>query len=485
MPLSQNQELKYSEFIQACRAFKPSDLIPEIAITSIRLGDPPYSNRILHQVPPWGLAAAARESILYGNEYRSKPVTHYDIIELMRKFQLTRSMYAQDEEDGLVTTTLTRLAYEQFPYQESIFEELSRTHAWMIESIPEVETEIISEDTLTTILDGVPVRDAIGATLLIYVGAQKHSGRFDYKWLDQHNFKETLKLYPRENIEKLIRRITTTPEEFKAAYNFSPNPRKPPGRFDYNHLAAKPFIDFGDGRIIAPSPSLILRTVSPGALYYPGVKKYGDPFSRDLGLLFENYIGRQLKLLNGAVVLPEIKYGKGGGKRSVDWFVIFPELVILVEVKSNRLGASEKSGAKSLINTLSSKIGRAKNQIKSTAERISAKDLHFSDIPTDRPILGLIVTAEPFYTSMPYLHLHEDPIISYPNIPNIPVSVISARNIESMTTQGMTLIDNLLEYVERRKHGPATLEPALRKVGPNNPILQQSWDNYSWPSHSD
>ncbi|WP_229586872.1 hypothetical protein [Kocuria sp. CCUG 69068] len=42
MSFSRDPGLPYSAFTQACRAFKPSELIPAIAQASASLGEPPY-----------------------------------------------------------------------------------------------------------------------------------------------------------------------------------------------------------------------------------------------------------------------------------------------------------------------------------------------------------------------------------------------------------------------------------------------------------
>ncbi|MGO4434858.1 hypothetical protein AB4Y88_16645, partial [Paenarthrobacter sp. RAF9] len=98
-----------------------------------------------HQVPPWGLAAAARESLLYGNEYRDRPVSDGALRALMLKFQIAMTLSDSDlDDEDLLIKVSTRLTYEQFPYQESMFDELARSHAWMVEGLPQVETKVIT-----------------------------------------------------------------------------------------------------------------------------------------------------------------------------------------------------------------------------------------------------------------------------------------------------------------------------------------------------
>lgn len=199
-------------------------------------------------MPPWGLAAAARESLLYGNEYRSKPVDVKALQTLMGKFRITRDIGEADAgANDFFVKLLTRVTYEQFPYQESMFEELARSYAWMIEGLPEVETKVLTEESLAAMLDGVPLREAIAATFFLQVGALQNGGVYKPTWLDQPNFTEALRIYPRTNIEKMASRLTTTPERFRAEFNNLVGTAKAT-RFDYNPLIATPFVDGGHPR---------------------------------------------------------------------------------------------------------------------------------------------------------------------------------------------------------------------------------------------
>jgi hypothetical protein len=102
-------------------------------------------------------------------------------------------------------------------------------------------------------------------------------------------------------------------------------------RFGFNPLSSRPAVaDLADALLI-PVPGYIVRKASPLGIYYTGLEKWGTPFTADLGELFEAYVGRQLRLLPDATVLPEIAYGRKKGERSVDWFAVFDDCVVLVK----------------------------------------------------------------------------------------------------------------------------------------------------------
>lgn len=478
---SPHPSLPYSEFRQACRAFKPSELVPAIARTSAAFGEPPYSNAMMQRMPPWGLAAAARESLLHGNEHRTKPVDNNALLSLMSKFQRVTDFDDADvKEEDFFVRMMTSITHEQFPYQESMYEEIARSHAWMVEGLPHVETKVITEHSLAAMFDGMPLREAIGAAFFLQVGAQRNGGVYMKEWLDQPHFSEVLEVYPKSNIEKMASRLTATPEEFRAAFEKNSVGSAKSARFDYNPLVATPFIDLGDGPV-APVTRLIWRTVTPGGLYYAGWAKHGKDFADDLGGLLEHYIGRQLKLIEGAEVLPEIVFNKGGKQKSVDWFVILPNLVILVEVKLRRLSPAARAGDAVLMKSLSDTLGGAKKQLTRTVGHLSDGHSAFAAIPTDRPMLGLIVTAEPFYTGTTYLLDHEMPIIPGGALPDVPVAAVSARDIESLVTHGADVEPMLLAEMAKNGGRAVNVRNFDRKAGVENMILSDAWDAYPWP----
>lgn len=474
----------YREFVQACRASRPTDLIPAVARISAALGEPPYTDQVKVKRPPWGLAVAARESLLYGNEYRQKPVSERSIDDLMRKFfncEATPPLLPGDQ--GFLLSLLTPIIYEQFPWQESIFEEIARSHALLVEGLDRIQTAVISTSSLSELLGGLELREAIGAAFVLQVGAYQNGGTYDPGWLSQSNFDEVLALYPKETFEVTALRLTATQDEFRADFEQNSHGNKQLARYDYNPLVRTPFVDLGQDHSFAPAPRLIMRTVTPGGLYYPGIAKYGNAFAEDLGTLFEHYIGRHLRLIDGAEVHPEIVYGSKRNKKSVDWFVVMPGLVLLVECKLKRLGLAARAGDSRLTADLTNSIERAHQQLTHSVENLAAKTPQFSHIPSDRPTIALIVSAEPIYTGAAYLVERQLTSISCGGLLNVPVATASAREIENLVTLEDEVEQILLERFHDRPSGALI---SLRDLHPNhdrkNVILEKAWDSYRFPS---
>ncbi|WP_231250139.1 hypothetical protein [Nocardioides furvisabuli] len=475
--------MPYATFAQACRAFKPTELMPVLARISAAQGEPPYAEAIKQKLAPWGLAAAARDSLLYGNEFRDKRADMRALERLMRTFNISGVPPESSlPRPDLLIALMTRLTYEQFPYQESMYEEVSRSHAMLIDGLEQVATEIVTPASIAEMLGGIPLREAVGATFLLQVGAFQNGGVYDPSWLDLEHFKPVLDLYPRASIEAMAARLTITPSDFRDAFRAHSVGTSETARFDYNPLVATPFVDMGDGVPIAPAARLILRSVTPGSLYYAGIANYGPDFARELGYLFEHYVGRQLKLIATAEVHPEIFYGKGDGRQSVDWFVVLPGLVVLVEVKSRRLTAAAQAGDEGLLDVLSNTLGKARKQLGRTVEQLAEANPAFAHIPTDRPMLALVVTSEPFYTGAAYLMNHDVAVIPGVSLPDVPIAVASARELEWLVTHDAGVEGILLELIATRGDGVVSLGKVGKPEGAENPILTKAWESYPWPS---
>ena len=474
----------YREFVQACRAFRPTALVPAISSLSAALGEPPYSDRIKLRRPPWGLAVAARESLLYGNEYRERLVSERSIDDLMRSFfNCEATPHLLPGDPGFFLSVVTPLLYEQFPWQESIFEELARSHALLIEGLASVQTSVISRSSLSELLGGMDLRAAVSATFVLQVGAYQNNGTFNPAWLSQDNFKEVLALFPKETLEVTASRLTATRDEFKVDYEQNSHGNKKLARYDYNPLVRTPFINFGHDLSFAPAPRLIMRTVTPGGLYYPGVNKYGNSFAEDVGKLFEHYIGRNLSLIDNAEVHPEIAYGPRGSKKSVDWFVVMPGLVLLVECKLKRLRLAARAGDSPLTADLTSSIDRAHQQLTISIEELSSSTPEFSHIPSDRPVLALIVSLEPVYTGATYLVERQMTSISSGKLVDVPVASASARDIEMLVTHGDDVEQILLKSIQDRPAGGlVSLRDLCSSTDRSNLILDDAWDSYQFPS---
>ncbi|MFF3951361.1 hypothetical protein ACFYYN_42195 [Streptomyces sp. NPDC001902] len=328
---------------------------------------------------------------------------------------------------------------------------------------------------------GCSLSDYVGVTQLLQVSALQNEGRFDPAWLIQPQMEKVCSVIPGDTIREVTERhFVTDLEAFKAenkTRRLSQDPHL--RRFEYNPLRGRPFLlGFGPG-YLAPSSHLIVPKGSPLGLYYMGVAHFGNSFAQELGDLFEQYIGRQLNQLPDAEVHSEIIYRDE--RRSVDWIVVFDDLVLLVEVKSTRPTQQLRLGALDRTNTALRQIRHACQQVETTAALVAGRDSSFRHIPADRPVQGLVVTMEPFHTAnAPFQKVMQSDT-------DTPVTVCSAAELEHLVTlQDMSISELLIERQADPQATTYSLDTVLsgKKLG-RNAILDAGWDSYPWKRHAD
>jgi hypothetical protein len=215
---------------------------------------------------------------------------------------------------------------------------------------------------------------------------------------------------------------------------------------------------------------LIPRVYTNANLYYRGLAAWGRDFADKLGDRTQLYVGRQLSLLEGIELLPEFKYASG--KDSVDWIWVSAKAVILVECKAARMTLDAQAGGDSLEAIMRRYIGKARSQIDNTARLIREQHKAFTHIPHDRPIVGLITTAEPFY-------LADTPFSGFESVGTIPVVTASLREIEFFA--GMTESEAAAMLVEHATQGNGSrLALPASALARENPILSDAWEHYAF-----
>ncbi len=407
-----------------------------------------------------------RDSILYGNEYRSALPTDNSLTRLYNLF----NQASDGSGDETVAEIMTPLAYEQFPYQESQFEEISRVGALLLD--PQLGQTWPWIEVL-----GLDLDDAVRASMVLHVWVVKNGGRYDPSILDMPYFQEVFeKIAPREHIELTAKALTASVEQMRASNEAIPAMPISLQRYAYNPLIAHPLVDLGDQGIWAPQSMLVSRALYPANLYYRGVAAWGEPFTRSLGLSVEAYVGKQLGLIAGPSLLSEIVYGKPE-KKSVDWIWVTDRAIVLVECKSARLSLGAQAGDGSLAALASRYLGHARAQVDATAELIRNRHERFDHIPSDRPIVGITVTSEPFY-------LGNSKLVEYGNSSITPSISLSLRDLEYWTSLSSgAAVDALLEVLYDQEKQTWSFSAALKDEkndNARNPILDEAWKRFDF-----
>lgn len=431
----------------------------------------------LNAVTPFGLAGVARAALVGGQDRYGKPVTFDDLAYMC-------SLYANVNDPALtgpadqtnLRFVLNHLAYEQFGHQMSAMENVGRTVV-LLEDHASASSSAPTADDWTHGL-GVPLQHFMRIGFGMHVAAASSHGVIGREAL-RTNFSTTMfsSTGADEALGVVDRWFAASPEELRAAG--AREETRGAEKWALSSLVAKPIVALPDGRYVMPWPRLVIDRITPSGLYFVGRELFGDGFAHSLGAMFEHYVGTQLGLLEHATVHPEIEYGKPM-KKTVDYFVITDAAVVLVEVKSARPIRATRLGEPLGDEDTAKKVGHAYGQIERTAQMIADGDPAVAAIPSDRPVLGLVVTLEPFHlinTGFFY-----DDVLTKPSIPT---AVASAHELEGVVARLQHAPDTgqrLLDALAAKNNSVARLQDAGDGLSDDgNPLLQEAWDRFTQP----
>lgn len=441
-----HRKIQYIHFREEVRKYNPHDLIPFLAAQAARGQDltTTWDNKWPKGFPPWFFAAAARDSLVYGNKYRHKDMTKAGYVNMRNLFTEAydnpKDGASMTEED--LAAMLGRYAYEQFPYQSSMMEELARPYILFSDTDVPANYRRPRSDEWQKILGGT-IEQALGASFIIFVVAMQNNGVFDPAVFTADWYSQLEQAVPSEVGLRVLDLLTATVEEARDDGRSAPELPDYLQRYSYNPLVKTPLIDIGDGLRYAPQPQFVLRAMTTENLYYRGIRQWEGDFGAALGMRVQAYTGRQLRHTGEHTVIGEFRWQqkRRGGVDSCDWFLITPQATVLIECKSARPGYMAKAGTPDGIEQANAALGKAFVQIKNNADQILAGNPDYAHVPADRPLVGLVVTAEPFYMA------NTPPVRKVLPDPGIPILTISLRELELLAVLPPSEVGSGLEAI--------------------------------------
>lgn len=351
-------------------------------------------------IPPWAYAAMARDCLIFSDERRTKAVDER-ALRYMRNLFMEAYEGPQSGRPTLFSLVVGHL-YEQTWYQTSVEHDIARTYLLLTAPIPDGQHVHPDESDWEELL-GAPLREAIAASFILYAATIGAGGRFNPNQLNDPSYQEISELAKVDDTRAVMRLLTTTVADAREAGRRGPQLPESLQRFSYNPLVRTPLVDLGDRYLYGPQPQFILRAMSTENLYYRGIERWGESnFGEAFGARVEAYTGMQLRHTGQHVVIPEFQWRKNraGVMRSSDWFLITPQVTILIECKSARMTFAAKAGSEQTADGILERyIGRAYDQLSKNAAEILGGNAQFEHIPSDRPLVGLVVTAEPIFSA--------------------------------------------------------------------------------------
>ncbi|MCY4516318.1 MAG: hypothetical protein OXB99_03665 [Acidimicrobiaceae bacterium] len=415
------------------------------------------------------------------NNHRNKSVESAALWELVNAVYLAWSPVIDDpDNEESWHQYLSYQSYVQMSFQPEPWPPLMRSLCLFGDS-ERFGAPILDKSTLEAIL-GTTLDSFLRTGFALYAAARMWRGSVHRSSIVDGSLGLALQPLDAQDILEVVDRWFARPIA-KLAQAGRDRTRGPDDLWGFNPFYDFPVALLDDGTYVIPSPRGVLQRLSPQGIYHiiGNAERHGrltlgfQEFGGLLGERFQSYIGEQLGLIRHATVIPEIEYDNG--RKSVDFFVKTPEVVLLVEAKSISPRHDTRSGLLPSAGGISAELDKASRQITATAELISAGHESFREFQ-GLPLRGLIVTREHYFNlAMPFINERIIPA-------SVPATILSAQELEHALGAivdepdcGAQLLNSMNPH----------LAPVGRALNPplaaHNPMLGDMWDKWAdgWP----
>jgi hypothetical protein len=469
----------FDRFRQRVRRHRASEVLGAVSALSAQFTAASFGQvsvpRLPNYVQPFALAGVARAALLYGNEHRDSGVTVLDLVEMCFLHANVHDP-ALDEEPGDVRLRglMHRIAYEQFGHQFSEMENIGRT-LLMFEDHAAASPRSPSAGDWESLL-GTSLLSFMELGFALHVAALSNGGGIAFDVLRMDHVAPIFGALSADAALGIIDQWYSSPVTDLRAAGLEAEVLGVE-KWSLNPLVARPLVRLTD-RYLMPCPRWVIDRFTPTGLYFIGWEAWGSRFTDALGDVFEAYVGTQLGLLEHATVHGEIVYGTNGEK-TVDYFVVTEDAVLLIEAKAARPITATRLGRAESDDDVSKKVGKAISQINNTARLLGEGHSALAHVnPTGLPLVGVVVTLEEFHLVNTFLH----DILS---TAEIPTAVASAHELEGVLAVVFDRADvgsRIMAALRPDPPAPPSLSAATDGL-PNrpNPLLDQAWDRFRGP----
>lgn len=469
--------VRYQDLRSFCRRFDRDESLRMLGMASRNWdGRTTEENGKPRLFLPWDIAGVAATFLQWGTDGGPTP-TPTDIRRMCSMF--LHLEHPDLGEPGAALPMVLRLIYSQFIFQSPDL----KAH-WTRAVALFRDTEFREGYHPEVMKPGWDV-ELLGCSVdqWVSIGFALHAA---LRLGSQYPFEWTPELEPAfdalggyEGFDRIVRRgFTTTVADYRearkahvqraggtAAQQFIREP------FAYNPLFTTPLIKGIGDYFVAPCfPAVEVRASSLG-IVHEGTGRWGEAFRHDTGQLFEQYVGRQLRQIEGAEVLAEREFGpKKNRGLSIDWFVVLPDAVVLIECKGmipsrniqEGLGAVEEAYAR---------LAKPIEQINKTARAVASGDPAMADIPSDRPVGALIVTLGNFVLA------NGPDVRDMLPVAEVPTAFVGIDFLESLVTTDPVELSRYLGGVEAPDDRPGVLPVEdMELVGGPNKLLDDTFE---------
>lgn len=468
-------DTSYDGFVAQVRRYRQDSVLRACAETGALRVHAEHAGRPFrapNYVTPFALAAVAHAALVSGTTHRSAVANQQAVYRLCGVFAEVDDPDVDSGPNGPIRGMLTRLAYQQLGFGGSLHDDAARSVGLLLEHtarVPGAPDPAEWEHALA-----VPLETYMRVVFSVFVAAVQNRGAMTRSLLRMDHVAPVFAPATRDEAMHVIDRWLAAAIPHHRAWAAE---RVVPGRalWSPNPLQHRPLVAEGD-ELIVPVPEYVLGRMSPSGLWFTGLSEFGTRFTDALGTAVENYVGEQLSLIRQATILPEVAYGSPE-RKTVDWFVVTDDAVVLVEVKAARPAVALRTGVGGGDEQLLQRIGKARDQIDRTAALLVDGHPAVAHIPSDRPLRGLVVTLEPFHMVDTFLY---DDVLPAASIPTATASVHDVETVCAALADRPDAGRLLLAALTAKPPAPPALRDALEGLPrARNPHLDRWYNQWS------
>lgn len=474
------ESITFDQYAAEIVKFRPKDILNVVCKElSSELETPSIPLAALTNLHPQSVLSVVRDSLILGNNsLKKKSLSKKDIQELCKTFN---SIYYA-EISSVLSTLASFSQQKMFFDSERDFHALARSLAILEISRKKLPNGRISDEDVHAIF-GKPLITGFAELMVLWEIFSKSA---EWKSTPYKNYSKIfeglgLDFQRVSSLICMMESITANRRAFKVDFESAASTKIELRNVAYNPIFRYPIINFTKNEppyvplsrliLMQGSLAMILRTMAEQA------KDRGitpQEFFGYYGHVLQQYVGDQLQLIDGAVVVPEIKYGPGRAKATIDWFLELPSVLVLIDAKALTLNAHNRTGDESLELRLIEVFDKVFNQVNETNSLFSDPPPEFAvfnELTLQKRKVGLIVSGE----DIPYGNNFASISSGLSITSNLPTAHISLNELELLVCFSVEEVEKalikLLDDKSNPKFSALTLEHALPKREVTNSIL--------------
>jgi hypothetical protein len=420
-------------------------------------------------ISPWAISELAKFSAVYSNEWLRDRNFNFD--ELRKMCWVVHNLglpKSGDDSNTMAKRGLLQMGFEQFPYQRDLFGSAARAVAVLVDT-PKRHKHLAEQEDLAQSAFGIDLMKAIYSSILLFHAMSQDHGQFTLQLLERKDlaglFEQTTLKEFQVAAEKLIIPIG----EFRDSVTHEQQPEPEVIRLKLNPLLMRPIVRLHNGGLVAPERSNILRSVGIDAVLNRIHTQTKHRF-RQVGPVFQQYIEDLANQIQEAKVLSEFKYRADGKNRdTIDFFLVLPGLLVLVEVKSSRPLGDLISGQVDVDSAYDDIFGVATEQLNESFRYLGEISKRRNEIPATGKVIGIVVTLERF-------HLSNSTLFTKNLERDFPIFHVCAEEFEALVQlDGRQIAEKLIDVsmdAEKSMWDLAESIPDLRELQDRNPLIE-------------